>query len=45
MLSETQSISLSILRASVEKLGLREIFYVEKLHFPMAYCGRDELMT
>ena len=33
MLSETQSISLSILRASVEKLGLHEIFYVEKLHF------------
>lgn len=45
MLTETQSISLSILRASVKKLGLHEIFYVEKLHFPMAYCGHDELMT
>lgn len=44
MLTETQSISLSILRASVKKLG-HEIFYVEKLHFPMAYCGHDELMT
>ena len=36
---------LSILRASVKKLGLHEIFYVEKLHFPMAYSSHDELMT
>ena len=45
MLTETQSISLSILRASVKKLGLHEIFNVEKLHFPMAYCGHDELIA
>ena len=29
----------------MKKLGLHEIFYVEKLHFPMAYCGYDKLMT